>query len=202
MKQDGVTLIELTIVIAIIIILAVAVGFEFTGWMARYKVESQIKTMHIDLMTARQRAMEKLNVQYVVQLPALNGKSYTICEDANLNNICDAPAETTNSTISQTLSKSGLNYLITWNLPGGAGAQIVMTHSGSVQTAQGAGGALLDPYDNAGLPYNIWLLNPSTMAAYGPTATNTVNEVDYDCISLSTTRIDVGKYDGATCVIK
>ena len=54
MKRDGFTLIELIIVIAIIGILAVALGFQFTGWMARYQVESQIKAMHSDLMTARQ----------------------------------------------------------------------------------------------------------------------------------------------------
>ncbi len=66
MKQDGVTLIELLIVIAIGGILVIALGFEFVGWMARYRVESQIKTMQADLLNARQRAMEK-NIQYVAQ---------------------------------------------------------------------------------------------------------------------------------------
>jgi len=197
MKQNGFTLIELLVVIAIIGILAIALGFEFVGWIARYKVESQIKTMHVDLMTSLQRAMEK-KIQYVAQLPALNGTSYTICEDTDTNNICGA-AETT-TPISVTLSKSGLRYPITWNVPGGAGASIsiVMSTRGMVKSA--AGGVVTDIDNNA--PLNIRLLNPATMAPYGITATNPTNEVDYDCISLSTTRIDVGKYDGATCVVK
>jgi prepilin-type N-terminal cleavage/methylation domain-containing protein len=198
MKRDGVTLIELIIVISIIGILAVALGFNFAGWMARYQVESQIKTMHSDLMYARQRAMEK-KIQYVAQLPAANGNSYTICEDTNGNNSCDSPSETTNSSISQSLSKSSLRYLITWNVPGGAGGSIVMSTRGMIKTAQGAGTP--SDIDNTN-PYYIWLLNPETMAAYGLTATNTSDEVDYDCISLCTTRIDVGKYNGATCVVK
>lgn len=197
MKQDGFTLMELLVVVAIISILAIAFGLEFLGWVARYKVESEIKTMHVDLMSARQRAMEK-NIQYVAQLPTVNGKSYTICEDTNGNGVCDTPGETTNSPISQSLSKSSFRYPIAWNVPGGAGASIVMSARGMIK--QALAGVVTD-IDNT-LPLNIWLLNPDTMAPYGITATNTANEVDYDCISLSTTRIDVGKYNGATCVVK
>ncbi|HAM51283.1 MAG TPA: hypothetical protein DCP92_11575 [Nitrospiraceae bacterium] len=207
MKQDGITLIELIIVVSIICILAVALGYQFNGWLVRYQVESQIKKMQADLMAARQRAMEK-NVQYVVQLPALQGTGYTICEDSNGNNICDAPAETTNSPISLSLSKTGLQFPITWDVPGGAGGQIVMTQRGILKTAQGAGANLSDITNPSPVPggflyaWNIWLLNGTTGAAYGATATNTTNQVDYDCISLSTTRIDLGKYNGTSCVVK
>lgn len=195
MKQDGLTLIEVLIVVSIISILFVALGFEFTGWMARYNVESQIKTMHIDLMTVRQRAMQK-NVQYLVQLLADN-KSYLICEDANNNGICDAPSETTNSSISQTLSKNGLRYPMNSDL---GGATILMNTKGMVMLWKAGN---ISNIDNTAPNMNkIWLLNPNTMAAYGPTASNTVNEVDYDCISLSAMRIGVGKYDGATCNVK
>jgi prepilin-type N-terminal cleavage/methylation domain-containing protein len=193
MKQDGLTLVEVIVVVSIISVLVVALGFQFQGWMARYNVESQIKTMHIDLMTARQRAMQK-NVQYLVQLPADN-KSYLICEDANNDGICNAPLETTNSSISQALSKSGLRYQINSNL---GGATIVMNTKGIVMLLTGG---IISNIDNTALK-NIWLLNPGTMAAYGPTATNMANEVDYDCISLSTMRIGLGKYNGATCNVK
>jgi prepilin-type N-terminal cleavage/methylation domain-containing protein len=59
MNKRGVTLIELIIVVSIIGILVVALGFSFQGWMGKYRVESQIKTKHIDLMTARTRAMTR-----------------------------------------------------------------------------------------------------------------------------------------------
>ncbi len=199
MKEHGFTLIELLVVVTIVAILAVALGFQFQGWIQRNNVESQIKTMQSDLMTARQRAIEK-NIPYVVQLPALPAQSYTICEDTNQNNVCDAPAETTSSPISQSVSKSGLRYPITWSVPGGTGGQIVITQRGLLETATGAGGPLVD-IDNTAPPF-ILLLNPDTTLPYGITATNSKNEVDYDCISLSTTRIDLGKSDGTNCVAK
>lgn len=189
MKQEGFTLIELLVVIGIASILVIVLGFEFTGWQARYNVESQIKTMHIDLMTARQRAMEK-NIPYITQLAA-DGKSYRICEDTNGNGICDAPSETTNSSISQSLSKNGLRYQMSSNL---GGSLIVMNTRGILMLSNGG---VNSDIDNT-TPNNIWLLNPDTGVFYDPTK----SEVDYDCISLSATRIGVGKYDGATCNIK
>ena len=142
--------------------------------------------------------MEK-NVQYVAQLPVLIGTSYVICEDTNQNGICDTPNETTNSPISQALSKKALSYPVTWNMPGLAGASLVMNTKGLIKTVQGAG-AQTD-IDNTA-PDSIWILNPVTNAPYGPTATNTTNQVDYDCISLSSIRISLGKYNGTTCVVK
>lgn len=166
MKQDGVTLIELLVVIAIMSIVTIALGFEFVGWMARYKVESEIKTMIADLTNARQRAMEK-NIPYVAQLSANN---YVICEDTNLDGACTAPAETTNSAISQALSKNGLKYPVNVNFPPGT--------------------ILLDKRGFVSIAGNIWLTKPGT-----PGTVYDASEVDYDCISLSATRIGVGKYD-------
>jgi prepilin-type N-terminal cleavage/methylation domain-containing protein len=78
-NEKGVTLTELVIVISIVAILAVALGFEFQGWMARYKVESQTKQMYIDLMNARARAMQVKRILCA----SGSGNSYQIVEDTD-----------------------------------------------------------------------------------------------------------------------
>lgn len=177
------TMIELMVVIGVAGILFIFLGFEFTGWMGRYNVENQIKTMQADLLNARQRAMEK-NIQYVA---ALSANGYTICEDTNGNNICDAPAETTTgiattptTMISKTLSKSGLRYPMLWGLSLGMGPNMIVIDGR---------GALLCT-DVATCTGNIWLTKPGTAGTVYD-----ASEVDYDCIQLSAVKINVGKYD-------
>jgi prepilin-type N-terminal cleavage/methylation domain-containing protein len=189
MKQAGITLIELMVVVAIIGILVVVLGFEFIGWMARYNVESEIKTMHVDISTARHRAMQK-NIPYAAVVPSVNGNNYRICEDANGNNQCDAPTETTQSNISRSLSKDNLRYPVNSNLPGA----LIMNTRGMFMVMNG--GIVSDIINTA--PYNIWLKKPDGGGFYN------TSEVDYDCISISTTRIGVGKYDTTanSCVAK
>ena len=82
MDNQGITLIELIIVISIIGILVVALGFSFQGWIGSYNVEREIKGMYIDLMNARARAVEK-NRTHFVDLPVAQPKQYTIYEDIN-----------------------------------------------------------------------------------------------------------------------
>ncbi|MBI1810472.1 MAG: prepilin-type N-terminal cleavage/methylation domain-containing protein [Nitrospirae bacterium] len=75
----GVTLIELITVISIIGVLVFALGFSFQDWNAAYKIESQIKEMHSDIMHARVRAMCKKRAHFV----KLEAAQYTIYEDTN-----------------------------------------------------------------------------------------------------------------------
>lgn len=75
----GVTLVELIVVIAIIGILAVALGFTFEGWIGGYRIEVQSKEMYADLMNARARAMQRGRAHFVV----INANNYQIFEDTN-----------------------------------------------------------------------------------------------------------------------
>lgn len=81
MKNKGITLIELIVVISVIGILVVALGFSFQGWMGGYRIESQAKEMYTDLMNARARAMERNRCHFVV----VTANNYQIFEDANEN---------------------------------------------------------------------------------------------------------------------
>jgi prepilin-type N-terminal cleavage/methylation domain-containing protein len=80
MNNRGITLIELLVVVTIIGILVVALGFEFSGWMGRYRIESQVKEMYVDLMNARTRAMQR-NRAHIADFPTAD--SYRVREDTN-----------------------------------------------------------------------------------------------------------------------
>ena len=78
MKNSGVTLIEMLIVVAIAGILAIAFGFSYIGWQGTYKVESQIKELYTDILDARQRAMQRGRLHFVSLETAT---SYVVSED-------------------------------------------------------------------------------------------------------------------------
>jgi prepilin-type N-terminal cleavage/methylation domain-containing protein len=85
MREDGVTLTELLIVVSIVAILALALGFSFQGWTGNYKIESETKELYADLMDARTLAMTRNRMHFVV----LNANSYQIYDDTNDNNNAD-----------------------------------------------------------------------------------------------------------------
>jgi len=103
-RNRGVTLTELLVTIAIIGMLAVALGFSYQGWMGRYKVEKQIKEIYSDLMTARLRAMERNRVHFA-DFPS--NTSYRLIDDTNengiFNNGVDIPLPTFPKTVEYTM---------------------------------------------------------------------------------------------------
>jgi prepilin-type N-terminal cleavage/methylation domain-containing protein len=107
-NEQGITLVELIIVISVIGILAVALGFEFRGWMGGYSVESQMKEMYVDLMNARVRAMQRNRVHFF----SLASKQYTVYEDTNPAPDGDEALTTASDT--QVLQKT-LDNAISWS---------------------------------------------------------------------------------------
>jgi prepilin-type N-terminal cleavage/methylation domain-containing protein len=112
MKDKGITLIELIIVISIIGILVVALGFEFSGWMGKYKVESEIKEMYVDLMNARVRAMERNRAHFVTGTLA-PPYTYSIYEDTNPGPDGNSICEPANDTLIPSYPKT-LDHALTW----------------------------------------------------------------------------------------
>ncbi|MDA8105032.1 MAG: type II secretion system protein [Nitrospiraceae bacterium] len=79
MKETGITIIELVVVVSIIGILVAGMGFSYQDWVERYEVERATKELYFDMMHARMRAMERGREHYVV----FGENSYSIIEDTN-----------------------------------------------------------------------------------------------------------------------
>lgn len=165
MKNSGITLIELIVVISIIGILVVALGFSFQGWVGGYRIEVQTKEMYADLMNARARAMQR-NRAHFADFPSAT--SYRIREDTNEDNNPDSLA---GDTILPTFPKT-VGYSLSVSLAG-VGTTITFDSRGIVSPNG-----------------NISFTSPSGVTP------------DYDCIVLFSTRINMGKWNGAACVAK
>jgi len=79
MKDSGVSLIELLVVVSIVGLLIIAMGFSYEGWMGNYRLESQTKGLYFDLADARSSAMSRNRIYWV----DLEDQQYTIFEDTN-----------------------------------------------------------------------------------------------------------------------
>lgn len=159
MRERGVTLTELLVVIGIISVLAVALGFSYSGWLRKYKVEKTTKDIKGDMMTARARAMQAGVTQFI----SFQGNTYNMVDDTNGNRVMNI----------------------------GAGDQVV-TGLGFPKTPE----------------YTIaWTTTPfsfSPMGTVSPDGTVWVTTAenpgyDYDCISVTQTKISSGWMTGGAC---
>ncbi len=184
MKGDGVTLIELAVVISIISILIIALGFSFEGWIGKYRVEKTVKELYADLMSARMMAMQRNRVYFAdFNLPAANAPCYRIISDTAAVNdwdtegdgLWDADNDNVLDAVHTVLPAfpKAIEYSITWT-----GGTIIFDKRGNVQ--------------------------PSSTPLGGTICLTTTSDPDYDCIKISTTRINLGKLktqisDGGAC---
>ena len=176
-NKNGVTLIELIVVVSVIGILVIALGFSFQGWMGKYRVESQIKEMYVDLMNARARAMER-NRCHFVRLN--NSNSYSIYEDDSdgANKVPDGDGTLQTGTGSSadtqlpTYPKT-VEYNLDWNNSAVAAPINLTFNTKGIATTLGTISIFVDRNSDGKKDF----------------------EPDYDCIVIASTRINTGKLD-------
>lgn len=168
MKERGITLIELIVVISIIGILIVAFGFSFKKWMEKYRIEKQMREMYSDLLNFKTKAMQRNRVHFIV----LNNNSYTIYEDTNPvpdgNDTLETGADT------KMLSKNLLYPIVaTFELP----ATLRIDQRG-----------LLGKNGIGVLRIDFGWFSKEFRDKEPP-------DSDYDCLNLKETRINMGKWN-------
>jgi Tfp pilus assembly protein PilE len=198
MTDKGVTLIELVVVITIIIILVFALGFMYQGWLSRYNVEENIKQVYTDLMDARGRAMDR-SLEYFVDFPQTT--QYQVVEDTN-NSYTEDAGDITLPTFPKTVGQPF--YAYSYN---GNGSPTGMTLVGVTTIING--GIVFDKA--GGVTIATLSVNPASPTVPVTTgiisftqssAGQTAGAFDYDCISISPTRINLGQMNGGVCYVK
>ena len=146
MKQHGFTIIEIIVVLAICGILAAIGTLSFSKMTTKANIESQIKQMYSDLMTARIEAMDRTTCHFVT----LNAQQYAVYEDTL--GTCTIAGE------NLLLNPPPMTNAILWNSGNGAvtpsGVQIIFDSRGLVQVTIGT----ISINDTVGAAYDCILI--------------------------------------------
>ncbi len=187
MNERGMTLIELLIVATVITLMVLVIGFQFVGWQAKYKVETQLKVLHSDLMEMRMLAMRTNRMHFMNFMydppPANSSKGYTVYVDVDGDGVPEPDPGADKDGVITGLSKTALEYPLMWdNAFGGSPANIEADAKGLMNVLG-----------------KIWMVDKegdlySLDTALGPEADyNRDTEIDYDCVVIARTRINMGK---------
>lgn len=104
MRRNGFSLVELVVVIAVMVTLMAIGGLVYSKMTRKTGIESQVKAMYADLMTARSQALYRKSCRYVT----MAGTQFSVYTSSS----CGATAPTTGAIVQKTL-KYGLSSNIT-----------------------------------------------------------------------------------------
>lgn len=95
MNRNGFSLVELVVVIAIMVTLMAIGGLIYSTMTRKTGIESQVKTMYADLMTARSQALYRKTCRYVT----VAGTQFSVYTSS----VCGATAPTSGAIMQKTL---------------------------------------------------------------------------------------------------
>jgi prepilin-type N-terminal cleavage/methylation domain-containing protein len=184
--KKGITLVELLVVVSIVAILAVVLGYNYSDWSGRYKVESQVKQLYSDLVGARVRAMQK-GMTVFTDFP--DSSQYRVIEDTNGNGVVDSLATDTLLT--------GYPKVVDYAL---SASSLDDSTSPATVTSQAIGSVVIS-FDKRGLISCPTLFTLGTQTKGVISFASTAGS-DYNCITISQTIINMGQMSGGVCNAK
>ncbi len=199
MNNRGITLVELLVAMGIIGILLVVLAFNYQNWMGRYNVEKAVKDMYSDLMFAKTEAVMK-DRAYIADFQS--NTSYRIWAD--INGDADVDAGETLPTFPKTLPYT--IYAYSYNGPDVSAVMTSKTITSVVINFDNRGRIsspvlLVDPENPVDTTTNKVITGVISLTS-GPTDYVGKMQADYDCITLSPTKINIGQMQGGLCNVK